>query len=168
MENKISKYQKFCILIYIIMGLNYILLVLLGSGIFEKANANFFEKCFIISSIVLPNVLVGVLMSIKSRFQDVKVYQKKDISIYLPLIQSTLIILLFGVKFIIQLDRLIFNELLISIIAFVLVNLILAMILTEKEVSIKRFNVISIITCVLMLAFILMTTVFAYDYSVLL
>ena len=168
MENKISKYHKYCILIYVLMILNYILLALIGSGIFDGIASSFFEKCFILSSMILPYILVVSLLILKSRLQEVDIYQKNDISIYVPFIQSVLIILLFGVKFIIQLDRIILMELLITTLTFVFVNVVLVLYLIEKEISKKKFNIVSIISCVLTLVYILFVLILSHDYSVLL
>ena len=167
MNDKISKYKKFNLIISILMLVNYIMLALIGSGALEKIRTTFFEKYLVAATIFIPLILI-ILLMVNKNVNSNDIYENKDYELYLPFIQSILIILLFGIKFIIQLDRMILAELAVTTITFALLVLVVFFMMREKEVNKKRYNIASIISYLLMLVFFGLIIIFSYDYSVLL
>ena len=91
----------------------------------------------------------------------------KDYSIYLPFIQSALFILLFAIKYCIQLDRKFLGMFIVIAITFFLVNGILILFI-KKDISKKKYVIVNIFSYLTMLAYILLMIIMSYDYSVLL
>ena len=167
MNDKISKYKKFNLIISILMLVNYIMLALIGSGVLEKIRTTFFEKYLVAATIFIPLILI-ILLMVNKNVNSNDIYENKDYELYLPFIQSILIILLFGIKFIIQLDRMILAELAVTTITFALLVLVVFFMMREKEVNKKRYNIASLLSYLLMLVFFGLIIIFSYDYSVLL
>lgn len=167
-ENKISKFQLSNIIIACAMGLNYIFLIILGSGIFDRSTSNLFETYFKLSFTLIPFACILALIIVKNNYERDKEYEKKDIKIYLPFIQSVLIILLFGVKFTIQLSREILFELVVLTLSFVVLQGVLVLIMIENKISKKKYYILNAITFITMIIFVVLIIILANDYSVLL
>ena len=53
-EDKIPKYKLINIIIICAMGLNYLFIILLGSGLFDRSSSNIFETYFKLSFSLIP------------------------------------------------------------------------------------------------------------------
>lgn len=167
-EDKIPKYKLINIIIICAMGLNYLFIILLGSGLFDRSSSNIFETYFKLSFSLIPLICILALIINKNRYSLNKEYEKKDILIYLPYIQSFMIILLFGLKYIIQLNREILFELITITFTFLLLQFVFVLMMREKEISKKKYYILNACTYLSMILFIVILIILSYDYSVLL
>ena len=163
--NKENFYTKnYKIILCILMLINYIILALIGSGILENVSFRFFEVYFFLSFTIIPIILIYALVHTRVKLEeDTNI---KDYSIYLPFIQSALFIILFALKYCIQLDRKYLAMFIVIALTFFLVNLILLTFL-KKDISKKKYYVLNIFSYLTMLSYILLTIILSYDYSVL-
>ena len=167
-EDKISKFKLINIIIVCAMCLNYLFIILLGSGIFDRSSSTIFETYFKLSFTLVPLICMLALIINRNKHSSDKQYEKNDFLIYLPYIQSFMIILLFGAKFTIQLNREILFELISITFTFLLLQFILVLIMREKEISKKKYYILNACTYLSMVLFIIILILLSYDYSVLL
>lgn len=167
MNKELSKYQLGNLIVSVIMLLNYILICLIGSGLFEKNSQAFIENYFTLSITIIPLALVVALCVIQNNNQEELSY-KKQYSTYLPFIQTIMLILLFGIKYSFQLDREILFQIIVISITFVLVQIVLIGILLDDEYLKKRFYITTFVSLVSFASYIGLMLILSYDYSVLL
>lgn len=164
--NKENFYMKnYKIIISIVMLINYVLLALIGSGVFENVSSRFFEIYFFLSFAIIPIVIIFALLY--TRFKKEEDINLKDYSIYLPFIQSALFIILFAIKYCIQLDRKYLAMFIVISVTFLLLDIVIATFI-KVDISKKKYCVINIFSYLTMLAYILLMIIMSYDYSVLL
>lgn len=164
--NKENFYMKnYKIIISIVMLINYVLLALIGSGVFENVSSRFFEIYFFLSFTIIPIVIIFALLY--TRFKKEEDINLKDYSIYLPCIQSALFIILFAIKYCIQLDRKYLAMFIVISATFLLLDIVIATFI-KADISKKKYCVINIFSYLTMLAYILLMIIMSYDYSVLL
>ena len=164
--NKDNFYLKnYKIIIAIVMLINYVMLALIGSGVLENVSSRFFEIYFFLSFTFLP--IIFIFAYLYTRFKKEEDINLKDYSLYLPFIQSALFILLFAIKYCIQLDRKFLGMFIVIAITFFLVNGILILFI-KKDISKKKYVIVNIFSYLTMLAYILLMIIMSYDYSVLL
>ena len=164
--NKENFYMKnYKIIISIVMLINYVLLALIGSGVFENVSSRFFEIYFFLSFTIIPIVIIFALLY--TRFKKEEDINLKDYSIYLPFIQSALFIILFAIKYCIQLDRKYLAMFIVISVTFLLLDIVIATFI-KVDISKKKYCVINIFSYLTMLAYILLMIIMSYDYSVLL
>ena len=164
--NKENFYLKnYKIIISIAMLINYVLLALIGSGAFENVSSRFFEIYFFLSFTIIPIVIIFALLY--TRFKKEEDINLKDYSIYLPFIQGALFIILFAIKYCIQLDRHYLAMFIVISVTFLLLDIVIATFI-KVDISKKKYCVINIFSYLTMLAYILLMIIMSYDYSVLL
>jgi len=164
--NKENFYMKnYKIIISIVMFINYTFLALIGSGIFDNVASSFFEIYFILSFTLIP--IAAIFALLYTRHKKAEDINLKDYSIYLPFIQGALFILLFGIKYTIQLDRNFLWMFVVMALTFLGVEGVLVSFI-KVDMSKKSYYVVNSFSYLTMLAYILLMIVMAYDYSVLL
>lgn len=164
--NKESFYMKnYKIILSIIMITNYIFLALIGSGIFDNVSSRFFETYFILSFTLIPIVLIFAL--VYTRYKKEEEINLKDYSIYLPFIQTFLFVLLFGIKYIIQLDRHYLWMFIVIWLTFLALNGVITSFL-KNDMSKKKYYLLNLFTYLNMISYILIMVILSYDYSILL
>lgn len=160
------KDKKVNIIISCMYLINFLLLIIFSTGIIKENEIS--EYYFFSSFAIIPVVLILISLSMyKRRVDNKEAISKNDIFLYPLSLFSCLMIGLFGIKMMIQLEEIALMQILIISLSFIALLVVITFIFRDKEYSFKRQTIYFVTTYFTLDLYMIVMAIMAYDYSTL-